>query len=358
MIFAAVPPQEAEGATLAHSVALPKGRIAKGTVLGPGHVATLSNAGVGLVEVALAEPGDVHENGAAARIAVALTRGPRELAAERATAGRVNLRAASNGLFLPDRAAIDRLNAIDPRVGLATLPDATRVGAGELVATLKIVPFFLPELVVEAWGGGGQPALRVARWVAYRPSGLFGPARVAHISTTLPNVKESVLDKTRRVFADRLAPTGAALLDEVRVPHEREALARALRGAKADLVVVFGASAVTDERDVVPAAITMAGGRVERVGMPVDPGNLLVLSGIGDMPVLGAPGCARSPARNGFDLVLDRLIAGVPVASADIAAMGVGGLLKEAPRPQPREGDGPGRSDATHADEGTDADDG
>src|SRR5690606_8991058 len=94
-----------------------------------------------------------------------------------------------------------------------------------------------------------------------------------------------------------------------------------------------------DEEDVIPAGIRRAGGRVERTGMPVDPGNLLVLGSIGDKPVIGTPGCARSPKENGFDWVLDRLCAGIPVNSGDIAKLGVGGLLMEIPsRPQPREG--------------------
>jgi len=105
-----------------------------------------------------------------------------------------------------------------------------------------------------------------------------------------------------------------------------------------EMIVVFGASAVTDPQDVIPAAIRRAGGEVERVGMPVDPGNLLVLGSLGDVPVIGAPGCARSPKENGFDWVLARILAGEPPTSMDIAGMGVGGLLKEIPtRPQPRQ---------------------
>ncbi len=104
------------------------------------------------------------------------------------------------------------------------------------------------------------------------------------------------------------------------------------------MVIVFGASALCDFDDVIPAAIRAAGGEVLRAGMPVDPGNLLVLGRLGETPVIGAPGCARSPKENGFDWVLDRLIAGLDVTSDDIAGMGVGGLLMEIPtRPQPRE---------------------
>ena len=342
MIFATLPPEKAEGTTLAHSTVAGAKRIPKGTMLGPDHVAMLQNAGVDAVEVARGQEGDVSENIAAARIARALTPGNGSISADRATTGRVNLRASVSGLFLADRTAVDHLNAIDPRVGLATLPDTTRVAGNELIATLKIVPFYLPDAIVTAWSERTAGAIQVARWIDPLPDAGATRKRVAHISTTLPSVKGSVLDKTRRVFAERLAPTGVELLDERRVPHERAALADAIRGAvDADVIVVFGASAVTDERDVVPAAIERAGGRIERVGMPVDPGNLLVLGALERVPVLGAPGCARSPARNGFDLVLDRLLAGVPVRNTDIAAMGVGGLLKEGSRPQPREaGDG------------------
>ena len=87
-----------------------------------------------------------------------------------------------------------------------------------------------------------------------------------------------------------------------------------------------------------PQAIEKAGGRIIHVGMPVDPGNLLVLGEVNGKPVIGAPGCARSPKENGFDWILQRLAAGMEVSSDDIVAMGVGGLLTEIPlRPHPRE---------------------
>ncbi|MBT7487648.1 MAG: NTP transferase domain-containing protein, partial [Rhodospirillales bacterium] len=105
------------------------------------------------------------------------------------------------------------------------------------------------------------------------------------------------------------------------------------------LLLIAGASAITDRRDAIPAAIEQAGGRIEHFGMPVDPGNLLLLGRLADdTPVIGLPGCARSPKTNGFDWVLERLLAGLDVAGDDIKRMGVGGLLKEIPsRPLPRD---------------------
>ncbi len=102
-------------------------------------------------------------------------------------------------------------------------------------------------------------------------------------------------------------------------------------------MLVSGASAIVDRRDVVPAGIVAAGGAIEHFGMPVDPGNLILLGRVEEMPVLGLPGCARSPKLNGFDWVLQRLVAGLEVGPAEVMAMGAGGLLKEtAARPLPR----------------------
>ena len=112
--------------------------------------------------------------------------------------------------------------------------------------------------------------------------------------------------------------------------------------------MVFGASAMVDADDVVPAGIREAGGTIRHLGMPVDPGNLLILGEIGGKPVIGAPGCARSPKENGFDWVLNRLLAGLDVTPDDITGLGVGGLLMEiVSRPQPREG-GESEAEAAH----------
>jgi molybdenum cofactor cytidylyltransferase len=164
--------------------------------------------------------------------------------------------------------------------------------------------------------------------------------KVGVVSTVLPGLSDKVIDKTIRVTGERLAPAGATIVAERRVPHDPERLSAAIGevlAADAELVLVFGASAIADRRDVIPAAIAAQGGRIEHFGMPVDPGNLLLVGDLQGRPVLGAPGCARSPKENGFDWVLMRLLAGLPVTRTDIARMGVGGLLMEiVTRPQPR----------------------
>jgi molybdenum cofactor cytidylyltransferase len=164
--------------------------------------------------------------------------------------------------------------------------------------------------------------------------------KVGIVSTLLPGLASKVIDKTLRVTAERLAPAGAAIIAERRVPHDEKVLATAINemlALGAELVIVFGASAIADRRDVIPAAISDIGGTIEHFGMPVDPGNLLLVGNANGVPVLGAPGCARSPVENGFDWVLMRLLAGLKVTRAELMGMGVGGLLMEiVTRPQPR----------------------
>jgi molybdenum cofactor cytidylyltransferase len=161
--------------------------------------------------------------------------------------------------------------------------------------------------------------------------------------------KANVLEKRRRAIADRLAALGSRLGAVETVAHEEAAVAAAigrLAAAGANPIIVFAASAIVDRGDVIPAALVAAGGRIIRLGMPVDPGNLMLLGRLGTADVIGAPSCAASPKLNGFDWVLERRLAGLDVGAAEVAAMGLGGLLKEiATRPQPREGAAGGDTD-------------
>ena len=332
MKFGPVPVAEAEGAILAHSVRHGDVTLKKGVTITAEDVARLAGAGVAHLVVARLEPGDVGEDAAAAAIAAALA-GP-GVRVEAPFTGRANLFAEAAGVFTCDAARVHALNALDPAVTVATLPPLRAVVAGEMIATVKIIPFAMSAgLATAARQAAGEGALAVAP---------FRAKRVAVISTVLPGLKPSVIDKTLAVLAARLAPAGATIISEQRVAHDEAALATALSdgAGTADLVIVFGASAITDPLDVIPAGLVAAGGRVDHLGMPVDPGNLLMLGHHGAVPVLGAPGCARSPRENGFDWVLQRLLADVPVTPRDIQAMGVGGLLMEiVSRPQPRAGD-------------------
>ena len=327
MRFGPLAPKDAVGAILAHSLSLDGRRLKKGTRLTDEHAAQLAAAGIRQVVVAQLEAGDLPEDTAAQLLAERLATPGLRLG--HAATGRCNIHAEAPGVVTFEPDAVHRLNLVDEAMTLATLPPATRVAAGQMVATIKIIPYAVPKSQVET-------ALTAAQMVRLRLHP-FRPMRVALIQTRLPGQKDALFDKTERVTAARLAPLGLRLDRTQVVSHDTPALTEALWDAREDLVLIIGASAIADRQDVIPAAIARAGGQIERLGMPVDPGNLLCLGDIGGRPVLGLPGCARSPKPNGLDTVLERLVAGLPVDSGTIARMGVGGLIDEIPeRPAPR----------------------
>jgi molybdenum cofactor cytidylyltransferase len=330
MKFGPASPADAIGGVTVHTLRQGPLVLKKGTTIGPVEAEALTRAGVKEVVVVRLEDGDVSEDVAAASIAQAVA--GEGITVERAFTGRANLFAAGAGVLVVDRAAVDRINGVDEAITFATLAAYKPVVEGEMVATVKLIPFGveakLRDAAVAATDGG---ALRIAPYTV---------KRVGIISTLLPGLAPKVIEKTLRVTADRLAPAGATILAERRVPHDETVLATAIKellGLGAELVIVFGASAIADRRDVIPAAVTGIGGAIEHFGMPVDPGNLLLIANAGGIPILGAPGCARSPVENGFDWVLTRLLAGLKVSRSELTVMGVGGLLMEiVTRPQPR----------------------
>jgi molybdenum cofactor cytidylyltransferase len=246
--------------------------------------------------------------------------------------GRANLFSAVDGVLRVEAAAIDAANAIHEAVTVATLPDFARVAPRQMVATVKIIPYAAPTAAVDAARAALAGAMALKAHAAVARSATL-------ILTVTPGMKPSVVEKGAEAVRARLAALGVTRVEERRTPHATAPLAAALAEAASDLVLILTASATSDRSDVGPAAVEAAGGRLERFGMPVDPGNLLFTGALGGRPVIGLPGCARSPKLNGADWVLERLACGLAVTPRDIAAMGVGGLLKEIPsRPEPRAG--------------------
>ena len=320
MRFGPVPLDHAMGAILAHSVPLPGQPMRKGAVLTHADIETLRAAGLTEVTVAALDAGDVAEDNAATRLAIALVPGDQGLTLTRAFTGRVNLKATGPGIVALDAAAIHALNRIHPSITLATLPPFARVVAGTLVGTVKIISYAVPEDVLGAAEALANAAIRVLP-VVRRRAGL--------VLTEIAGQDSKLAAKGKRAVEARLRALGMTLAGVVVVPHEARAIAAALTKMSGDMLLILTGSATSDLHDTGPEALRLAGGHVARFGMPVDPGNLLFHGALGDRPVIGLPGCARSPALNGADWVLQRYACGVQVTDDDIAAMGVGGLLKE-----------------------------
>ena len=330
MKFGALPLDDAEGAILAHSLHLGGRRLRKGAVLDGAALEALRAEGHETVVAAQMEPGDLHEDAAAEALARALAHGP-GITLSHAFTGRVNLIAEGPGVVQLDAAAINAANAVHPMITVATVPQMQQMAARGLIATVKIIAYGVPGAAVHEAARAATGAVRMAAPVM-RTASL--------IITDIPGGPGA---KGQAAIAGRVEALGLVLAETVLAAHEEGALAAALRAATGDVVLILTASATSDEMDTGPAALILAGGRMTRFGMPVDPGNLLFLGHLGAecgaRAVIGLPGCARAPALNGADWVLARVVCGIDVSGADIAGMGVGGLLKEIPtRPMPRRG--------------------
>jgi molybdenum cofactor cytidylyltransferase len=332
MEFGSVDTARAVGAILAHSVRHHDITLKKGRLLSAEDVAALEGAGIKQVVVARLGPDDVAEDDAARSLALAIS--GQHTIAQQAFTGRANVHADEHGLVVIDTTRIHAINRLHESLTIATLRPYAAVRQKQMLATVKIIPFAVPRDILQKALeiAGDQPLLHVRKFQLHA---------VGLVITTLPHMKSSLIEKSRHAIADRLRMFDLELAEVRVVAHTRADVEQAIKElgkSGCDCILLFGASAIVDRADVIPAALVGAGGNVLHLGMPVDPGNLLMLGDLKGAPVLGVPSCARSPKRNGFDWVLERVIAGIAVLPEDIMDMGVGGLLAEIPsRPSPRE---------------------
>ena len=329
MKFGSIKIENARGAVLAHSV----GGLKKGHTLLADDLSRLKEQGTAEVLVAKLTKADVPEDKAAAAIAEAIC-GAGALAQAPFT-GRVNLHAEVAGLIIVDEALLHKVNRVHEAITIATLKSYEVVALRQMLATVKIIPYAVPAAAL-------KKVLGLLKRKSLVHVAAFKPHSVGLIITQTPSTKPSLIAKSEKAIDERVARLGSSLGAVNVVPHQVVATAEAISTMKAQglsPILVFGASAIVDRADIVPAALTAAKGKVLHLGMPVDPGNLLLLGQLGSVPVIGVPTCARSPKINGFDRILNRLCAGLKVTREDVMAMGAGGLLAEiTSRPQPRDG--------------------
>ncbi|WP_262691310.1 molybdopterin-binding/glycosyltransferase family 2 protein [Kordiimonas aestuarii] len=322
MRFEERPTPDAQGWTLAHSVEAGERRIAKGTTLDVEDLTILQQHHIGSVHVFCLEPGDVKEDTAAGELANHLA--GKNIRVGHTHRGRCNLHSKSDGLLLVND-EINSLNEIDETLTVATLANFNPVLEGQLVATTKVIPYAVTRRLLDQ-AQQNRAHISVAPFTPFTAHFLLS-------GSELP-------DKLRRLTEQRLAKVKGRIDSYQQCTHTVDDVSKALCGLASrpgSLILLLGMSAISDRRDVLPAALEKAGGEVTQLGMPVDPGNLLMLGRLDEKTVLGLPGCARSPALNGLDWVLQRFAARLPLGPRVIRNMGLGGLLKEAlQRPEPR----------------------
>lgn len=306
------------GRVLCHDVRDAAGKVAlsKGALLDATSARTLLGLPWDEVHLLAVDPGDVHEEEAGRRLAMAASGDGVEVKGY--TGGQWTLVATRRGVLRID---VRRLADVNQHAGIAvfTLFDGQPVERGETVAKAKVTPLVIGGDIVRAVEkAAGDGAVSVAP---------FRPAVVGAVA------RESLQPRQRERFESALRQKidwfGSRLLDL----RFAEASARgvaddlvALREAGAGVLIVAGASAL-DPLDPVFGGLTLLGARMERHGAPAHPGSLLWLARWQELPVLGMPTCGMFSQATTFDLVLPRLLAGERVGNAEIAGLGHGGLL-------------------------------
>jgi hypothetical protein len=303
MKFEPVSLSDAKGKILGHNIADTDGHrlLRKGKPLTGEDLEKLRALGRNSVYVAEMEPGDVDENRAARRVAEAICGTGLHITGT--ASGRANLLSDEMGILRID---VERLAQINECSGitLATLAAHSPVHARQIVATVKIIPYAVPGSILDAVEQITTESVPVVRVDAL-------PSR---------SVGMILSGSTRTDFVALDDESDEATLASMLEEHIASGIG---------MILLAGETAIMDPQDIVPRAIERAGGYVESVGAPVDPGNLLMLAYLKDVPVVGAPGCARSRKTNIVDWVLPRLLVGDSLTRKDIVALGHGGLLQD-----------------------------
>ncbi len=322
MIFDNFLIDEAEGCLLAHTLRTEDWVIKKGTFLDTDMIGKLRDAGMEHVTAVRLADEDVGEDEAA--LAVGRKMAGEGVYVKEPVHGRCNLVADSHGIAVLNAEGIEDFNLSKGDAMVATVAPFEVVKPKGIVAKIKVIPYGVPKSELDT-----QLSILQEPIVSVSP---FKPLKAGMILTRALGTKDKLLQKAERTMADRLEVLGGTLASVEHCEHDYDAVSTALRkmvDQGFDLVLLLGATSTSDVADVIPAAIQQNGGRLCQVGIPVEPGNLLVMGDIEEIPVVGLPGCARSQCLNGIDLVLPRLMAGLPVGADDLMRMGVGGLLAD-----------------------------
>ena len=321
MYFGDINVKDSLNCILAHTIVINKKKISKGTIITEIEKAYFINNKIKTIVCAKLDKNDFHEDKAANEIAETFKNN--SIASEKAYTGRANILAKKSGLLVIDEEKINKFNMISDDITIATLNNNSTVKKGEMLATIKIISFSIKKSFIE----------KIKRTI-YKKAILVNPyinKKCALILThhKKENIKLNAISERR--INERLKNLNSSLDIIYNCEHNSKEISKNINlilKKKIDLIMILGSSAIVDIKDKIPEAINFSKGKIIRFGMPVDPGNLLLLGKIKNTHVIGLPGCARSPSLNGFDWVLEKVISNTNITKLNISNMGVGGLLK------------------------------
>ena len=291
--------------------------LRKGTILGDQHLERVRRSGE--VHVVELEPGDLHEDEAARRLAAALA-GP-GLEAKPPVQSQARVLAAHRGLVRVRGDVIDAINSLG-YISVFTLMDGQAVAEGEEVAGCKVTPVAVPGELIETAEQLCREQGPVIELLSFRPLKTFVVAT--------ERLKPKARELFRNAVMAKLGWYGAEVLAVREVARTGEAVASAYREAVesgAELVLFAGASAI-DPLDPAYAELAHAGGRVLQLGAPMHPGSMLWLGSLQEAAVVGVASCAGFGRNSSLDLLLPFVFAYGRADAGDLLRLGHGGLIE------------------------------
>ena len=306
---------------LAHSMVIDGKKLNKGKIINKTDISLFKRHDIKEITCAILNKKDIQEDKAANAIAKNFRNS--SVAVENAITGRSNILAAKSGLLIINEAQINKFNNISEDITIASLNNYFKVEKGDMIATIKIISFSITSSNLKRISN-----LNLKNALKILP---FNKNRCGLILTQGSKENKKLNDISESRIRDRLEKINHELVTTLKCKHNAVEISNKIKlfkKNKIDLILILGASAIVDIKDEIPSAIKQSGGKIIRFGMPVDPGNLLLIGKNKNTHIIGLPGCARSPSLNGFDWVLERIAADVNINKKDIARMGIGGLLK------------------------------
>jgi molybdenum cofactor cytidylyltransferase len=330
MFFGEVKTGSSLGGILSSSIEIYKNKnkikISKGTVISKKLIDLLLSNKVEHIECAKLDDDEIDENSAVHQISKKIiTSKKSNIKIQYPKNGRCNLVSSVDGIIIFQPNQLFYVNSVTNDIGIASLKAFSKVKKNQVVASIKAIPFGIKKNNVRDIINISKDCFKVLP---------FQKKNIHLIQTTNQNTRTKILEKTLEVTKDRLSSCGIKKIIEKNCSHEIKSICAQLQKSideDADIILIFGTSAISDINDIIPQSIIEINGTILRLGMPVEPGNLILLANIKNskkhISIIGMPGCARSKKENGVDWILWRKLCDLKISSDDINHMGNGGLL-------------------------------
>ena len=316
---------DAVGCVLCHDVTqivrgvVKDAKFRKGHVIREEDIAELLKLGKEKIFIWEDDETKLHENDAA-EILRAICQGE-NLTASEVKEGKITLCAACDGVFKVDADKVVELNDLG-EICVATASDNINTKRGKSVAGMRVIPLVIDKAKMERVKeiAGDVPLMRIAPYKNFKVGLVVTGSEIFHgrIEDTFTPVIESKLKKF------------GLNVDERRISNDSKEMTREkileLVNSGCEMILCTGGMSV-DPDDRTPAAISSTGAEVVTYGVPVLPGAMFMLAYLGDVPIMGLPGCVMFCSKTVFDLILPRVLTGERLKRKDFSTLGVGGLL-------------------------------